>query len=286
VRFVDFVMDRLKHFPDLHIYHYAPYEPSALKRLMGRYATREEEIDRMLRSKLFVDLYGVVRHGVRASVESYSIKDLEPLYQYTRHIDLSDANIALAKVQACLELGDAANIDAQDRQVVQGYNRDDCLSTWLLREWLEGLRSRLIEQGATIDRPGQQAGDPGEGLSEWQEKIDDLVLRLTADVPVDVAERNAEQHGRWLLAHILGWHRREKKALWWEYFRLADLAAEDLLDERAGLAELSFASVTGGTAKAPVHRYHFPPQETELRGDEDLRNVGGDQTREGGGDLA
>ncbi len=268
-------MERLKHFPDLHIYHYAPYEPSALKRLMGRYATREEEIDRMLRSKLFVDLFGVVRHGVRASVESYSIKDLEPLYQYTRHIDLSDANFALAKVQACLELGDAANIDAQDRQVVQGYNRDDCHSTWLLREWLEGLRSRLIEQGATIDRPGQQAGDPGEGLSARQEKIDDLVLRLTADVPVDVAERNAEQHGRWLLAHILGWHRREKKALWWEYFRLADLAAEDLLDERAGLAGLSYVSVTGGTAKAPVHRYHFPPQETELRGDEDLCNVGG-----------
>ena len=94
-------------------------------------------------------------------------------------------------------------------------------------------------------------------------------------MPVDVAERNAEQHGRWLLAHILDWHRREKKALWWEFFRLADLAAEDLLDERAGLAELSFAGVTGGTAKAPVHRYHFPPQETELRGDEDLRNVGG-----------
>ena len=105
-RFVDFVTERLKRYPDLHIYHYAPYEPSALKRLMGRYATREEEIDRMLRSKLFVDLFGVVRHGIRASVESYSIKKLEPLYQYIRQTVLSDANSSLAKVQACLELGD------------------------------------------------------------------------------------------------------------------------------------------------------------------------------------
>ena len=274
-RFIDFVTERLKRYPDLHIYHYAPYEPGALKRLMGRYATREEEIDRMLRSKLFVDLYAVVRHGVRASVESYSIKKLEPLYEYARETVLSDANAALAKVQACLELGDLASIDGQGRQIVQGYNRDDCLSTWRLREWLEGLRFGLIEQGVAIDRPIRQTGDPGEDLSEWQEKIDDLVLRLTADVPVDVAERNAEQRGRWLLAHILDWHRREKKALWWEFFRLADLAAEELLDERAGLAGLSFASVTGGTAKVPVHRYHFPPQETELRGDEDLRNVGG-----------
>jgi len=35
-----------KQFPDVHIYHYAPYEPAALKRLMGRYATRENELDR------------------------------------------------------------------------------------------------------------------------------------------------------------------------------------------------------------------------------------------------
>jgi predicted RecB family nuclease len=49
-RFVDFIMARWAQFPRLHIYHYAPYEPAALKRLMGRYATREEEIDRVARS--------------------------------------------------------------------------------------------------------------------------------------------------------------------------------------------------------------------------------------------
>ena len=83
-RFVDFVMDRLKAYPDLHIYHFAPYEPAALKRLMGRYATREEELDLLLRGKRFVDLFAVVRQGLRASVESYSIKRLEPLYGYVR----------------------------------------------------------------------------------------------------------------------------------------------------------------------------------------------------------
>jgi uncharacterized protein len=55
--FVDFLTERWKRYPDFHVYHYAPYEPSALKRLMGRYATREDEIDRMLRGRLFVDLY-------------------------------------------------------------------------------------------------------------------------------------------------------------------------------------------------------------------------------------
>jgi predicted RecB family nuclease len=274
-RFVDFVIERLKQYPDLRIYHYAPYEPGALKRLMGRYATREDEIDRMLRSRLFVDLYSVVRHGLRASVESYSIKRLEPLYNYERDVVLSNANSALAKIQACMELGDRAGVEEQDCQVVQGYNRDDCLSTWRLRDWLEGLRSTLIEKGTVIERPIPEDGDPGEELSEWQRKIDDLMRRLTADVPIDPAERNAEQQGRWILAHILDFHRREDKALWWEYFRLSGLNAEELLEERAGLAGLSFVGVTPGNGRTPIHRYSFPPQETELRGGEELHKVGG-----------
>jgi uncharacterized protein len=102
-----------------------------------------------------------------------------------------------------------------------------------------------------------------------------LVDRLTSEVPDDPSEHTAEQHARWILAHILDWHRREKKVSWWEYFRLAELPAEDLLDERAGLADLTFEGTTGGTANAPVHRHRFTSQETELRGGETVYVVGG-----------
>ncbi len=43
------IMAALEADPSIHIYHYAPYEPAAFKRLMGRYATREADIDRLLR---------------------------------------------------------------------------------------------------------------------------------------------------------------------------------------------------------------------------------------------
>jgi predicted RecB family nuclease len=274
-RFIDFVTHRLQTYPDLHIYHFAPYEPAALKRLMGRYASKEEEIDSLLRSKRLVDLYGVVRHGLRASVESYSIKRLEPLYGFTRNTALSEANKALAKVQACLELGDLEFIDESTRSTVAGYNRDDCDSTWQLRDWLETRRADLITSGAAFSRPEAPEGAPSEALGDWQQKITALIERLTADVPADVAVRTDDQQARWVLAHTLDWHRREQKALWWEYFRLSDLTAEDLLDERAGLAGLTFVGAHGGTVKAPIHRYAFPPQETEMRGSEDLRNFGG-----------
>jgi predicted RecB family nuclease len=275
-RFIDFAIARLETHPDLHIYHYAPYEPAALKRLMGRYASREEEIDSLLRSKRFVDLYSVMRNGVRASVESYSIKRLEPLYGFARGTPLPEANRALAKLQAGLELGDFEFIDENDRSVVAGYNRDDCLSTLGLRDWLEERRGALIEKGADVPRPEIPEGEPSEKLSDRQRKVNALVARLTDGVPADVSERTPEQHARWLLAYSLDWHRREQKALWWERHRLSGLAADELFDERAALSGLTFVETIGRTARgAPIDRYSFPPQETELRGGEELHNVGG-----------
>ena len=76
---------------------------------------------------------------------------------------------------------------------------------------------------------------------------------------------------------MLDWHRREDKAVWWEYFRLAALSAEDLIEERAGLSGLAFVREVPGSGRSAVHRYRFPPQETELRGGEELRSAGGEQ---------
>jgi AAA domain/RNase_H superfamily len=276
-RFIDFVIARLEQYPDLHIYHYAPYEPAALKRLMGRYATRENEVDRLLRSQTLVDLFGVVRHAVRASVESYSIKKLEPLFGFERAVALMDANRTLSRVQACLELGDPEAVTDEDRASVQGYNRDDCLSTWRLRDWLEELRREQLAAGAAIDRPSDPDGAAPEAIGEWQARVEALVERLAVGIPDDEAERSEEQRARWTLAQILDFHRREQKALWWEHFRLADLDEEELLDERAALSGLTFEGRVGGTDKAPIHRYRYPPQETLLRGDEDLRSLGGEK---------
>lgn len=273
-RFIDLVMARLVQYPDLHIYHYAPYEPAALKRLMGRYATRENEVDHLLRTGTFVDLYSIVRHSIRASVESYSIKRLEPLYAFERMAPLADVGRLMAKLQACLELGDIDGIQEEDRSLVQAYNQDDCLSAHALRDWLENVRAQAIADGADIPRPMPDDSSVSDALTEWQQKIATLIVRLTQGISLEPGERTAEQQARWLLAYILDWHRREEKAVWWEYFRLCDLSDEELLDERAALSGLTFVQSVGGTARAPVHRYSFPPQETEFRGDEDLHSQG------------
>ena len=273
---VDGLMARWATHPGMHVYHFAPYEPSALKRLMGRYGTREDEIDQMLRAKLFVDLYRVVRGALRASVESYSIKELEKFFEFEREVDLRDANSALYGLAVPLELGDPESISEEHKDTVEGYNRDDCFSTLHLRDWLEEIRSALIDDGKEIQRPEPSNAQASEPLTEWQEMIAELGDRIAGDLPVSEEDRDGEQQARWVLANILDWHRREEKAVWWEYFRLSELTAEELLDERDSLGGLKFMGEAGGTARAPIHRYSFPVQETSLRGGEGLKSCGGD----------
>ena len=79
-QFIDFAWDRLRRWPDLHIYHYAHYEPTTLKRLMTMHATREEQLDELLRREAFVDLYQVVRRSLRISHNSYSIKAVRQFF--------------------------------------------------------------------------------------------------------------------------------------------------------------------------------------------------------------
>lgn len=58
---IDWVYARWRTEPTMHIYHYAAYEVTALRRLMGRYGTREAEVDTLLRNEVFVDLYTIHR---------------------------------------------------------------------------------------------------------------------------------------------------------------------------------------------------------------------------------
>jgi uncharacterized protein len=210
-------------------------------------------------------------------VESYSIKQLEPFYGFERETPLSDANIALANLQSNLELDDIPSIAEESKATVIAYNKDDCASAGALRDWLETLRTQMVDGGADVPRPVRGDGAPNEKITKWLIRINALIEELTAGVPDDPLARTPDQQARWILANTLDYHRREEKAVWWELFRLADLSADDLLDERAGLSGLTFIEAVGGTAKAPIHRYSFPPQETELRGGEELHNLGGAQ---------
>src|SRR6202171_4781736 len=130
---VDFLIERLNRNPDLHVYHYAPYEPNALKYLASSYATREAEVDQLLRGRVLVDLYRIVRQSVRIGTESYSLKELESLYRGKRSTEIVDAAGSIVAYEDWLESRDQRLLDEIAR-----YHEDDRLSTPQLRDLLGG----------------------------------------------------------------------------------------------------------------------------------------------------
>ncbi len=324
-RVIDTILAELRAEPGLHVYHFGAYEPAAMKRLSGRYATRETELDTILRAELFVDLHTIVRHSLRASVESYSIKELERFYGLDREQDLRAATLSRRAIEWAIEmhevlpierahaLRDRARVHARRPQLelalgsehepavtdaarpavaregesngqprgdederaqrlaehvaaVERYNREDCISARALRDWLERLRADAQrEHGFELARPELSSGAPSEDVAATAEETQRVMNDLLAGVPVDPEQRTKEQQARWLMAHLLEWHRREDKAAWWEYFRLRDLPLEDYETERSALAGLAFVETVGGTHTRPVHRYSFPTQDHDIR---------------------
>ncbi|HUG42469.1 MAG TPA: TM0106 family RecB-like putative nuclease [Longimicrobiales bacterium] len=268
-RFVDLVIERLDRWPALHVHHFGIYEDTALKKLMGRHATREAEVDRLLRGGVLVDLHRVVKGGLRASVESYSIKKLEPHYGYAREVELRAASSALGHFEAWLELGrgddDPSSADAL-LAAIHGYNRDDCVSTLRLRDWLEGLRDEAGRlTGEPVPRPAPEDGDMDEAFAKRREEVGARMDALLAGVPADPAARTAEEHARWLLAQLLEFHRRENKATWWEYYRCLDLGEDEMVEDRSTLGGLVYEGVVGTVRRSEIHRYRFPTQEHGVR---------------------
>ena len=151
--FVDLVMARRKAFPTMHVYHFGGYEPGAFKRLMGLYATREEEIDSMLRAGLFIDLHAVFKQALRAGVEEYSLKKLEHFAGFKRTISADESRAAMRYIEHRLELGWDEPVPEKFITAMESYNRDDCFATSALRDWLESQRTTQLAAGHKIDRP-------------------------------------------------------------------------------------------------------------------------------------
>ncbi|HSW42109.1 MAG TPA: TM0106 family RecB-like putative nuclease, partial [Patescibacteria group bacterium] len=273
-RLMDLLIARLDADPTLHVYHYAAYEKTALARLAQRHATREEEVDRLLRGRVLVDLYRVVRQGIRASVESYSIKRLEPLYGLTREVALKDAGSSIVQFETWLVRGATAEglVGEEILREIEGYNRDDVLSTWRLRDWLEARRLDLEGRlGMAIPRPPlhPEAIEPAEPEGRAAE-VAEVMAALTRGLEgVDLAAPTTtdEERATWLLAQLLGFHRRENKAFWWRHYELCGMTDAELVDEREpiGMVELDVDLGQASRNGARRQRFRFPPQAHQVK---------------------
>ncbi len=230
--FLAYVAERRAAYPLLRIYHYAPYEKTALRHLSLIHVVGEDAVDALLRDGILVDLYETVRHSLRISAESYSIKKLEPLYMGSnlRSGDVTDAGASVVAYAHYCDARDAGD-RAQAGRILAGisdYNRYDCLSTLELRNWLLRLAAeRGIQPSSAQTAP--VGVDPAEPLPAEARLLDYIAARSTGPAG---AALTAEDQAIAMVAAAVGYHRREDKQFWWGHFDRLNQPVPDWADTR------------------------------------------------------
>nr|MBA2637470.1 TM0106 family RecB-like putative nuclease [Solirubrobacterales bacterium] len=260
---VDWITARLDQHPELHVFHYNSYEPVALKKLVARHATREHEVDELLRRKVFVDLYGITRQAVRAGVEGYGLKAMEPVFGFARDAELRGAIGSMKRWQAFQDDGAQEHLDG-----IAGYNEDDCHSTRALYAWLLERRPEAeATYGVTLAALAPEAIEPaGDKLARYLERLEALQAKLLGGVPDDESEDDEAQRALRMTFDLLRYHRQEAKPAYWALFDRRERSLEQLRDEDveaiAGLEVIDREELKNAwqwTLRIPTQEYKLRP---------------------------
>ena len=246
--FMDFIENHLKAYPEAFIYHYNHYEPTALKRLAGSYALREELLDNLLRQNKFIDLYLVVKESLRTSEPGYSLKNMETFYMENREDTVSTALDSIIIYNQWRETGPESLL-----KDIASYNATDCFSTWKLRDWLLKLKST---DTPWFQNSYERDSKPLE-QKDWEKEYEHFQKRLS-EVKEDkeLTER---------LSSLLEFHKREEKVQWWNCFNRRDKGEEDLIEDRDCLGGLKLQKEPERKGQSLIYSYTFPPQEHRMK---------------------
>ncbi|MGO2302681.1 TM0106 family RecB-like putative nuclease [Psychrobacter sp. AOP7-D1-15] len=233
--FIHWVYDRWQQDPSMHIYHYANYEIAACRKLMGRYGICEYEVDQLLRNEVFVDLYKVVKGGLRLGAPKYSIKNVERLYRSKRNTEVGNGGDSIVVYDHWRQLFEQG-LEGDTWQTskilndIRDYNIDDCDSTQELTVWLREQQAihRIEYLGKT------EVIEPA--VSEEVTMVTALRDRLLDQAETELLDNPKQAQLTENLAWMLEFHRRESKPLFWKLFDRLGSDEIELFDDLDCLA--------------------------------------------------
>jgi len=265
--FIDFVMARFAKDPDMHVYHYASYEKSALQKLALRHATREDEVDVLLRKERLVDLYTVVRQALVVGQPGYSIKYIEDFYGKRggeSQVKAGDESILRFEEWLALRIDPKRRDDGVLDDLAR-YNEYDCVSTGKLRDWLLELKPRCEAQFG-VEIPwftGKEAKEKKDD-SKFVELKAQLEAKLPAEFDPAIDDPTTAALRPYFLArHMLEYHWREDKPVYWRFYDRCDTHADDplaLIEDAESILGLEFKSGPTPYKQSQEYAFRFPTQ--------------------------
>ncbi len=251
IQVMNFFKNNIDKYPEAYIYHYSQYEVTALKRLSLKYDLCADILDFLLRNEKFVDLFVVVKESIMISEPSYSIKSLERFYMDDR---TSEVQKGSESVDMYLKWQ-----DTRDQKILDDialYNKEDCISTHKLYEWLLGLKddSNFFEP----EKYTEFSNEYDERFYETQKSIEKI---------------KEKENFKTLLTNLLEFHRREIKSDWWLYFSRQDYDLQDHFNDMDAVGGLNLIENFENEKKEVIWRYNYPDQDFRLKEADSIYNT-------------
>jgi predicted RecB family nuclease len=251
---VDWFTAHVAENPRAHIYHYAAYEVHVLRRLSTAFASREDEVDGLLRAEKFVDLYAISRAAIRTSERNMSLKTLEHFFAEKREEDVKAAGESIVHYHRWRETQDRAILDG-----ILAYNRVDCVNTEGLRDWLLSLRPEGL--------PWWEKETPPPPKPEKIAELDQMEAARAAARQAALASTHLSEPFRELCAQLVDFHKRAKKPALWAVFDRCGADDATLIDDLECIGGIAPFGVDWlrQEKRSVVARYSCVPQETKLK---------------------
>jgi len=293
--FVRWAYDKMQADPTAHIYHYAPYEVTALNKLAARHGVMGDEVAWLLGEDRLIDLYKVIRGSIMISQPSYSIKKLEVFYDFTRKSKVVDAGSSIEQYdEYCQVAKTDPETAAEILQMISDYNEDDCVSTLALWEWLSSMDGAHAKydsfRSAVASKKAEWATDPEDEdsatnkaereLADLQHATDSMAAALDGwpwgqDPAADYRAKVWQA-----LQHSVLFYKREEVIHWRERRIRRDSTTDNLHRDRKSLVvegcvpetELDFELGLDARTKINVtYSYALEPGQTNfLRADDKI----------------
>jgi len=225
-KFVKWVEERIKKYPNLRIYHYAHYEKTSLVKSAQKFGIHEIEIDKWLIEGRLVDLYQVVRKSFIVGKDSYSLKRIEEVAGYTRELDLNSGIDSIYYFERYLNSNDLSLKNKLKDEILM-YNKDDCLATEVVCNWLR-KQKKNYPYNFTVPE-----------IKEDIPKKSDLEL---LEIETKINNLQIKKYDKEILEYIStipGYYRREERVRYQEYFRLKNLPIDDKINDSSSFGLLS-----------------------------------------------
>jgi uncharacterized protein len=227
--------------PTSHVFVWGDGAFTALRAAASRYGTCERDLQRLLDSRVIVDLRAITREAIRTARSVDALADLD---RYVGITDLPDEVPLLAFDRLIAgEPNAAVELDAVMRASVR---RLAHLRDWLLKE-RQFIGELPIRELDAEDPPALQNDDVGAAIASML----DLEKERRRAGGHD-GERDARAAR--LLADLLRWHRREDSVQWLEYSGAMAADPADLIDHPSALGGLRLR----GDTHLGVRRFTFP----------------------------